>query len=43
MKDPLGEKDVHLARNKGHKENWLDRIKSRQRPIADVEVVEGVR
>jgi predicted dehydrogenase len=38
LKEPLGEKDVHLAQAKNHHQDWLDCIKSRSRPIADVEV-----
>src|SRR5262249_49805149 len=37
VKEPLGN-DVHLARSPGHHRNWLDCIRSRQRPVADVEV-----
>lgn len=38
VKDPLGAGEVRLATNKGHIDNWLECIKSRQRPICDVEV-----
>jgi predicted dehydrogenase len=38
LKDPLSDKDVHLPKSPGHKKNWLECIKSRQRPICDVEV-----
>jgi predicted dehydrogenase len=38
LKEPLGEKDVHLYESPGHQQNWLDCIKSRERPIADVEI-----
>ncbi|MDX2131725.1 MAG: Gfo/Idh/MocA family oxidoreductase [Planctomycetota bacterium] len=38
LKKPLEDGDVHLPRAKGHHENWLDCIASRQRPICDVEV-----
>jgi predicted dehydrogenase len=37
VKEPLGEKDVHLPKSPGHHRNWLDCIKGRQRPVADVE------
>jgi len=37
-KEPLGPNDVHLFRSPGHHRNWVDCIKSRQRPVADVEV-----
>jgi predicted dehydrogenase len=38
VKEPLGEKDVHLFRSPGHHRNWVDCIRSRQRPVADVEI-----
>lgn len=38
VKEPLGEKDVHLPKSPGHHRNWLDCIRSRQRPVADVEI-----
>jgi predicted dehydrogenase len=38
IKEPLGDKDVHLFKSPGHHRNWLDCIKSRELPIADVEV-----
>src|SRR2546428_1864324 len=38
LQDPLTDKDVHIAKSPGHKRNWLECIKSRQRPICDVEV-----
>ncbi len=39
LKTPLGEKDFHLpVIAASHKQNWLDCIKSRQRPVADVEI-----
>ena len=34
---PLGKDDVHLPVSPGHHRNWLDCIKSRGRPVADVE------
>lgn len=36
--EPLGAGDVHLFVSPGHHQNWLDCIRSRRRPIADVEV-----
>jgi predicted dehydrogenase len=36
-KDPLGEQDVHLYESPGHHRNWLDCVRSRKRPVADVE------
>jgi predicted dehydrogenase len=37
VKEPLGEKEVRLYRSPGHHRNWLDCIKSRKQPVADVE------
>jgi predicted dehydrogenase len=38
IKQPLGEKDVHLPRSPGHQRAWLACVRSRKRPICDVEV-----
>lgn len=38
VKEPLGEKEVHLFQSPGHHRNWVDCIKTRQRPICDVEI-----
>ncbi len=38
VKDPLGGKDVHLEKSPGHHRNWLDCIRSRKRPLADVDI-----
>src|SRR5437868_3621866 len=38
VKDPLGADEVHLPQSPGHHRNWLDCIRSRQRPVADVEI-----
>ena len=38
VKEPLGSKDVHLEKSPGHHRNWLDCIRSRKRPLADVEI-----
>ena len=38
VKEPLGEKEVHLPESPGHHRNWLNCIKSRARCIADVEI-----
>ena len=35
---PLSEGDIKLPHSDDHGRNWLDAIKSRQRPICDVEV-----
>ncbi len=37
VKEPLSEKEVRLLRSPGHHRNWLDCIRSRERPVADVE------
>ena len=37
LQEKLGPNDVHLYESPGHKEDWLDCIKTRQRPICDVE------
>jgi hypothetical protein len=38
IKEPLGEKDVRLYRSPGHQRDWLNCIRSRQRPICDIEI-----
>jgi predicted dehydrogenase len=38
VKEPLGEKDVHLYESPGHHRDWLNCIRSRKRPVADVEI-----
>jgi len=38
VEEPLGEGDVRLFRSPGHHRNWLDCIRDRERPVADVEV-----
>jgi predicted dehydrogenase len=38
VKEPLGSKEVHLAKSPGHHRNWIDCIRSRKRPLADVEI-----
>src|SRR5262249_27094221 len=38
LKEPLGKKDVHLPRAKSHHDDWIDSIRSRKDPIANVEV-----
>jgi predicted dehydrogenase len=37
-KEPLSASDVHLAVSTNHHQNFLDCMKSRKRPIADVEI-----
>ena len=38
IKQPLGEKDVHLFKSPGHQRDWLDCLRSRKRPLCDVEI-----
>ena len=38
IKQPLGEKDVHLFQSPGHQRDWLNCIRSRKRPLCDVEI-----
>ena len=38
VKIPIGEKDVHLYKSAGHQRDWLQCIRSRKRPICDVEI-----
>lgn len=39
LREPLGERDFHLPRiASSHRQNWLDCIRSGQRPVADVEI-----
>jgi predicted dehydrogenase len=38
IKEPLGEKDVHLYKSPGHQRDWLNCVRSRKKPICDVEV-----
>ena len=38
VKEKLGEEDVHLYKTPGHQRDWLQCVKSRKRPICDVEV-----
>ena len=38
LKQPLGEKDVHLTVSRNHHANWLDSIRNNRRPICDVEI-----
>lgn len=37
LKEPAGAQDVKLFQSPGHHRNWIDCIRSRQRPVADVE------
>jgi len=38
IKEPLGSGDVHLYESPGHQRDWLNCIRSRRRPICDVEI-----
>ncbi|MEK7677875.1 MAG: hypothetical protein AAB676_18760 [Verrucomicrobiota bacterium] len=38
VKEPLGEKEAHLPKSPGHHRNWIDCLRSRRRPVADVEI-----
>jgi predicted dehydrogenase len=38
LEEPLGKDDVHLDVSKNHHEDWLDCIKTRKPPIADVAI-----
>jgi predicted dehydrogenase len=35
---PLGDKEVHLYKSPGHQRDWLNCVRSRKRPICDVEI-----
>jgi predicted dehydrogenase len=37
-KQELAAKDVHLYKSPGHQRDWLDCVRSRKRPICDVEI-----
>ena len=38
VKEPIRENEIHLDQSGDHMRNWLDCIKSREKPVADVEV-----
>ncbi len=38
IQQPIGEKDVRLVESSNHHANWLECIRSRQRPICDVAI-----
>lgn len=38
IKQPIGEKDVHLYKSPGHQRDWLNCVRNRKRPICDVEI-----
>ncbi len=37
VKEPLADKEVHLFQSPGHHRNRIDCIRSRKRPVAEVE------
>jgi len=37
-KQPIGPNDARLYASENHQQNWIDCIRSRRRPIADVEI-----
>ena len=41
MKEPISEGDKHLQKVADHRGNWLDCIKTRQKPICDVAIGAG--
>lgn len=38
VKEPIKDDGIHLYKSDNHMQNWLDCIKSREKPIADVEI-----
>ncbi len=38
VNEPIGDDELHLYKSDNHTENWLECIKSREKPIADVEI-----
>jgi hypothetical protein len=38
VKEPLGKDEVHLYESPGHHRDWINCIRSRKRPVADVEI-----
>ncbi len=38
IKTPIGKDEVHLYESPGHHRDWLDCIKTRKKPLADVEI-----
>jgi len=37
-KQPIGESEVHLYKSPGHQRDWLNCVRSRKRPLCDVEI-----
>jgi hypothetical protein len=38
IKEPLRDDEVHLYNSPGHHRDWINCIRSRKRPVADVEI-----
>lgn len=38
LEQPIGPNDLHLIESPGHHQNWLECIRTRRRPICDVEI-----
>jgi len=38
VKEPIRDDEIHLYKSDNHIRNWLDCIRSRERPVADVEI-----
>jgi predicted dehydrogenase len=38
VKEPIRDDEIHLYKSDNHFQNWLDCIRSREKPIADVEI-----
>jgi predicted dehydrogenase len=38
VKEPIKDSEIHLYRSDDHVQNWLDCIRSREKPVADVEI-----
>lgn len=38
VKEPLGKDEVHLYESPGHHRDWINCIRSRKKPVADVEI-----
>ena len=37
-KEPIGEKDIHLYKSRNHYQDWVNCMRSRKKPICDVEI-----
>ncbi len=38
LREPIGPNDLHLYRSPGHHQDWINCIRTRRRPVADVEI-----